>query len=39
MQLLRWLPIVPLAVPHRAIRHETFGEYGIPEGTLVSQII
>ncbi|KZT28680.1 cytochrome P450 [Neolentinus lepideus HHB14362 ss-1] len=34
-ELYRWLPIVPLAVPHRAMSDEVYKGYCIPEGTLI----
>jgi len=33
-ELLRWLPIVPLAVPHRAMADDVYGKYFIPKDTL-----
>ncbi|KAJ7166718.1 cytochrome P450 [Mycena filopes] len=34
-ELCRWLPIVPLAAPHRAIKDDMYGEYFIPKGSFV----
>ncbi|KAJ7680093.1 cytochrome P450, partial [Mycena olivaceomarginata] len=34
-ELYRWLPIVPLAVPHRAMTDDVYKGYFIPEGALV----
>ncbi|KAJ7911356.1 cytochrome P450 [Mycena leptocephala] len=34
-ELYRWLPIVPLAVPHRAMADDVYEKYFIPKGTLV----
>ncbi|TFK45989.1 cytochrome P450 [Heliocybe sulcata] len=34
-ELYRWLPIVPLAVPHRAMSDQVYKNYFLPEGTLV----
>ncbi|KAJ7194939.1 cytochrome P450 [Mycena pura] len=31
----RYLPVVPLAAPHRAMRDDVYGEYLIPEGSIV----
>ncbi|KAJ7726441.1 cytochrome P450 [Mycena maculata] len=34
-ELFRWLPIVPLAVPHRAMADDVYEGYFIPKDTLV----
>ncbi|KAJ6517274.1 cytochrome P450 [Mycena vitilis] len=34
-ELYRWLPIVPVAVPHRAMADDVYEGYFIPKGTLV----
>ncbi|KIK70290.1 hypothetical protein GYMLUDRAFT_67518 [Collybiopsis luxurians FD-317 M1] len=34
-ELYRWLPIVPLAVPHRAMKDNIFREYYIPKDSLI----
>ncbi|KAJ7160375.1 cytochrome P450 [Mycena filopes] len=34
-ELYRWLPIVPLAVPHRAMADDVYEGYFIPKGALV----
>ncbi|KAJ6585742.1 cytochrome P450 [Mycena capillaripes] len=34
-ELYRWLPIVPLAVPHRAMADDVYEGFFIPKGTLV----
>ncbi|KAJ3729886.1 cytochrome P450 [Lentinula raphanica] len=34
-ELYRWLPIVPLAVPHRAMKDDVFRGYFIPKDSLV----
>ncbi|KAK6974645.1 cytochrome P450 [Favolaschia claudopus] len=34
-ELLRWLPIVPLGVPHRAMEDDIYNGYLIPKGSLV----
>ncbi|KAF9064285.1 cytochrome P450 [Rhodocollybia butyracea] len=34
-ELFRWLPIVPLAVPHRAMKDNVFDGYFIPKDSLI----
>ncbi|KAJ7207518.1 cytochrome P450 [Mycena pura] len=34
-ELSRYLPVVPLAAPHRAMRDDVYGEFFIPEGSIV----
>ncbi|KAF8145798.1 cytochrome P450, partial [Mycena galopus ATCC 62051] len=34
-ELCRWLPIVPLAAPHRAMKAEVYGQYLIPKDAFV----
>ncbi|KAJ6507474.1 cytochrome P450 [Mycena vulgaris] len=34
-ELCRWLPIVPLAAPHRALKDDIYGEYLIPKDSFV----
>jgi cytochrome P450 len=35
MECSRWIPVVPLGVPHRVIKDDYYKEYFIPEGTIV----
>lgn len=35
-EIMRYETLVPLSVPHRAMKHTTIGGYDIPEGTMVS---
>ena len=35
METLRWVPVLPLAVPHRAIAGDEYEDYYIPAGTIV----
>ena len=35
METLRWVPVLPLAVPHRAISGDEYEGYYIPAGTIV----
>ncbi|KAK7035675.1 cytochrome P450 [Favolaschia claudopus] len=37
-ELARWLPIVPLAAPHRAMRDDLYGEYLFPKDAFVIPI-
>ncbi|KAJ7085397.1 cytochrome P450 [Mycena belliarum] len=34
-ELCRWLPIVPLAAPHRAMKDDVYGGYAIPKDAFV----
>ncbi|KAI0076590.1 cytochrome P450 [Panus rudis PR-1116 ss-1] len=34
-ETMRWHPVVPLDVPHRLTRDDTYREYFLPEGTIV----
>ncbi|KAJ6541415.1 cytochrome P450 [Mycena capillaripes] len=34
-ELYRWLPIVPLAAPHRAMKDDIYGDYFIPKDAFV----
>ncbi|KAF7332878.1 Cytochrome P450 [Mycena venus] len=34
-ELMRWLPVVPLAIPHRAMADDVYENYFIPKDTLV----
>ncbi|KAF7360772.1 Cytochrome P450 [Mycena venus] len=34
-ELMRWLPVVPLALPHRAMADDVYENYFIPQDTLV----
>jgi cytochrome P450 len=35
MECSRWLPVVPMSVPHRVTRDDYYKGYFIPEGTVV----
>jgi len=35
METMRWIPIVPLGVPHRLTEDDTYNGYFIPKGTVV----
>jgi len=34
-EVLRWIPVLPLAVPHRAMSSDQYGDYFIPAGASV----
>ena len=34
LECLRWLPVVPIGVPHRALVDDHYGGYFIPRGTV-----
>ena len=34
-EVMRWLPVLPLGVPHRALEDDEYGGYFIPAGTIV----
>ncbi|KAH8832196.1 cytochrome P450 [Flagelloscypha sp. PMI_526] len=34
MELLRWMPVAPIGLPHVTTQDDIYGEYFIPEGTL-----
>jgi len=35
MESLRWIPVLPLGIPHRLIEDDTYNGYFIPKGTVV----
>ncbi|KAI0698594.1 cytochrome P450 [Cytidiella melzeri] len=35
MECMRWLPVLPLGVPHRLVADDYYNGYFIPEGTIV----
>lgn len=35
MECLRWLPVVPVAIPHRAVADDEYNGYFIPKGSIV----
>ena len=35
MECSRWLPVAPLAIPHRSIADDYYNGYFIPEGTMI----
>ena len=38
MECARWLPVVPISLPHRAITDDYYEGYFIPEGTVVMAV-
>ena len=38
MECARWLPVVPISLPHRAIADDYYEGYFIPEGTVVMAV-
>ncbi|GJJ06167.1 hypothetical protein Clacol_000356 [Clathrus columnatus] len=34
-EVLRWVPIVPLSVPHRVSQHDVYKGYDIPKGSII----
>lgn len=35
MECARWLPVVPISIPHRVTADEYYKEYFIPAGTII----
>jgi len=35
METMRWIPVVPLGIPHRSTEDDTYNGYFIPKGTVV----
>lgn len=38
MECARWLPVVPISLPHRSITDDYYEGYFIPEGTVVMAV-
>ncbi|GJJ06166.1 hypothetical protein Clacol_000355 [Clathrus columnatus] len=34
-EVLRWVPVVPIGVPHRASQHDIYKGYDIPKGSII----
>ena len=34
-EVMRWLPVVPLGVPHRSLEDDEYDDYFIPAGTIM----
>ena len=38
MEAMRWMPVVPLGLPHRTIRDDEYNGYIIPKGTILNPV-
>ncbi|KZV75110.1 cytochrome P450 [Peniophora sp. CONT] len=34
-EIIRWAPVVPMGIPHKLIQDDVFGEYRLPQGSLI----
>ena len=38
LEAMRWMPVVPLGLPHRTIRDDEYNGYIIPKGTILNPV-
>ncbi|VDC03998.1 unnamed protein product [Peniophora sp. CBMAI 1063] len=34
-EMMRWAPVVPMAIPHKLVQDDTYGGYRLPKGALI----